>query len=142
MHWQGKFVSTGVGVLIGEAIIGAFTTIASGVVALDMHLLKSAFKSFADLTEYFNQGIQNLNNIESISNVGDVKNKVHNAITVFNQIIDMFQEPIAGGERNNPVTGDAKTSKLKKLSGDVTKTVSGLKSRSMRCLIRSRRLMR
>lgn len=123
----GKFVSTGVGVLIGEAIIGAFTTIASGVAALDMHLLKKAFKSFADLTEYFNQGIQNLNNIESVSNVGDVKNKVHNAITTFNQIIDMFQEPIAGGGRNNPVTGDAKTSKLKKLSGDVVKTVGGLK---------------
>lgn len=123
----GKFVSVGVGTLIGEAIIGAFTTIASGVAALDMHLLKSAFKSFADLTEYLNQGIENLNNIKSVNEVGGVKYKVQNAITTFNQIIDMFQEPIAGGERNNPVTGDAKQSKLKKLSGDVVKTVSGLK---------------
>ena len=123
----GKFAGASGVVLVGEVLLGAFTTIASGVAALDMHLLKKAFKSFADLTEYFNQGIQNLNNIESVSNVGDVKNKVHNAITTFNQIIDMFQEPIVGGGRNNPVTGDAKTSKLKKLSGDVVKTVGGLK---------------
>lgn len=124
----GRFVGAGVGVLFGEAIVGAFTTFASGVAALDMHLLKSAFKSFADLTKYLNEGIENLNNIESVDNVGGVKTKVQNAITTFNQIIDMFQEPVIDSGRNNPVTGDAKQSKLKKLSGDVTKTVEGLKT--------------
>ena len=76
---------------IGTAVLGALTTFISGVAVLDMKLLKSAFKSIRDITKLMNEAIENLNNIESINGVGDVKTKVKNAITTFNQVNELFE---------------------------------------------------
>lgn len=60
----GSNISAGINTLFGEAALGAITTFASGIAALDMKLIKSAFKSFSDITGYLTTGIDNLNNLK------------------------------------------------------------------------------
>lgn len=114
----------GLELLGGTAVAGALTVLASGAFWADMKLIKSGFKSIRDATKYINEAIENLNQIESVKGVGDVKYKVKNAITTFNQIIDLLEGE--RGERNNPVSGETRTGGIKSLSSQITSTTTGL----------------
>lgn len=107
---------------IGTAVLGALTTFISGIAALDMKLLKGAAKDFAKTFEYIGKAMNSLNKLGSVSNVGGVKTKLKNAVTLFSQISDILQI-----ERNNPVTGEA-TGNLKELDSKSTKTIKNIAS--------------
>lgn len=109
-------------VLFSEVVIGAFTTIATGFAALDMRLIKSTFKSFSDATKYLNKGIENLNKVGTVSDIGGAKTKIKNAVSALNQVSELL-EP----ERNNPVTGQAE-GKVKTFSKKTAKSLKNLAS--------------
>ena len=112
----GHFVGTGVQVLIGEVIVGAFTTLAAGIADIDMALIKRTFKHFAKATEYLNEAIDNLNNVKT---VGNVKDKVGNVISTFNEIISILK----------PKRTDKQTVEggMQKLGGEIVKSLKNLK---------------
>lgn len=112
----GHFVGGSVEMLIGEVIVGAFTTLATGIADIDMALIKRTFKHFAKATEYLNEAIDNLNNVKA---VGNVKDKVGNAISTFNEIISILK----------PKRTDKQTVEggMQKLGGEIVKSLKNLK---------------
>lgn len=87
--------------LKGEAILGALTTFATAIFAADMKLIKSGFKSFSDSVSYLKQGIDSLKNLPDISGVDGIKERISNAIEVFNEITTLMQP-----NRNMPGIGE------------------------------------
>ena len=79
----GHFAGASGTVLVGEAVVGIFTTMAAAIADVDMFLMKRTFKHFADLAEYLNQAIDSFNNIGTVSNV---TSKVGNAMEAFRSI--------------------------------------------------------
>ena len=112
----GHFVGGSVEMLIGEVIVGAFTTLAAGIADIDMALIKRTFKHFAKATEYLNEAIDNLNNVKT---VGNVKDKVGNAISTFNEIISILKP-----KRTDKQTVDGG---MQKLGGEIVKSLKNLK---------------
>ena len=108
--------------LFGAVGVGLFTTLIAGFGALDMALIKSSFKSFRDSVKYLNEGIEGLNELGTVADVGTAKTNIKNAITLFNQVSDLL-EP----ERNNPITG-ATEGKVKSFSKESAKSLSNLAS--------------
>lgn len=110
--------------IFGAAGVGILTTMAAGFAALDMALIKSSFKSFRDSTKYLNEGIENVSEIGSVSDVGGAKTKVKNAITLFNQITELLKgsfDPnsyeFVGGLEKVP---ESSVKSLKNLKGVIT----------------------
>ena len=65
---KGTFLGVGkIGLLAAEitGIVGALTTIVSAFAAVDMKLLSSAFKSFKEITENLNSGMENLAKVKA-----------------------------------------------------------------------------
>ena len=108
--------------LKGTAFIGALTTLISGVGALDMRLIKDAFKSFRDSTNYLIDGLNNINQISDITDSQGAVDKVGRAVEIFNRITEALQI-----ERNNPITGEG-SGGLKELGSKATSTIKNLSS--------------
>ena len=106
--------------LEGGAILGGLSLIFAGSFWADMKLIKSGFKSIKETVDYLAQTIDTLNELGSVENVGSVKLKIKNAVTLFNQITELLQI-----ERNNPVTGEG-TSGLKALDSKSAKTIKNV----------------
>lgn len=106
--------------LEGGAILGGLSLIFAGSFWADMKLIKSGFKSIKQTVDYLVQTIDALNELGSVENVGSVKLKIKNAVTLFNQITELLQI-----ERNNPVTGEG-TSGLKALDSKSAKTIKNV----------------
>lgn len=106
--------------LEGGAILGGLSLIFAGSFWADMKLIKSGFKSIKETVDYLVQTIDALNELGSVENVGSVKLKIKNAVTLFNQITELLQI-----ERNNPVTGEG-TSGLKALDSKSAKTIKNV----------------
>ena len=107
--------------LFGAVGVGLFTTIVAGFGAIDMALIKSSFKSFRDSVKYLNQGIEGLNELGTVADVGTAKTNIKNAVTLFNQVTDLL-EP----ERNTPTGGSE--GKVKSFSKKTAKSLSNLSS--------------
>ena len=86
----GANVGAGVELLIGEAIVGLFTTLATGFAAIDMALIKSSLKSFASSVDYLKQGLTELEGLESFDGTG-VSDKIGDAIELFNAVTTLFK---------------------------------------------------
>lgn len=86
----GANVGAGVELLIGEAIVGLFTTLATGFAAIDMALIKSSTKSFANAVKYINQGLTELEDLKSFNSKG-ISDKISDALEVFNAVTTMFK---------------------------------------------------
>lgn len=86
----GANVGASVELLIGEAIVGLFTTLATGFAAIDMALIKSSFKSFASSIKYLKSGLAELEDLKSFSSEG-VADKIGDAIEVFNAVTTLFK---------------------------------------------------
>lgn len=101
---------------IGTAVLGGLTVLVAGIADIDMALMKRTFKHFAKATEYLNEAIDNLNNVKT---VGNVKDKVGNAISTFNEIISILK----------PKRTDKQTVEggMQKLGGDIVKSLKNLK---------------
>ena len=101
---------------IGTAVLGGLTVLVAGIADIDMALMKRTFKHFAKVTEYLNEAIDNLNNVKT---VGNVKDKVGNAISTFNEIISILKpkridkQTVEGG--------------MQKLDGGIVKSLKNLK---------------
>lgn len=85
----GAGIKAGIQVLFGEAIIGTVTTLAAGFAALDMKLVKSMFTSLEDMSDSIIRTIDNLNRLKSINNVGEIKKRLKDSVTLFNQLRDI-----------------------------------------------------
>lgn len=107
--------------LFGAVGVGLFTTIVAGFGAIDMALIKSSFKSFRDSVKYLNEGIEGLNELGTVADVGTAKTNIKNAVTLFNQVTDLL-EP----ERNTPTGGSE--GKVKSFSKKTAKSLSNLSS--------------
>ena len=107
--------------LFGAVGVGLFTTLIAGFGAIDMALIKSSFKSFRDSVKYLNEGIEGLNELGTVTDVGTAKTNIKNAITLFNQVTELL-EP----ERNTP-TG-ATEGKVKSFDKESAKSLSNLAS--------------
>lgn len=81
---------TSLGILKGEAIIGAITTLAAVIADVDMWLIQDTFKNFSKAISYFQEGINTLNNIPSLTGADGVKQKISDAITAFNEISELL----------------------------------------------------
>lgn len=79
--------------LAGEAILGAITTLASGIFALDMHLVKKGFESFKKITDYLKEGMENLSTVTSHS---VPTNTIERAIESFNEVYNMLKPKYQG----------------------------------------------
>lgn len=84
----GHFAGASGTVLVGEAVVGIFTTLAAAIADVDMFLMKRTFKHFAELAGYLNEAIDSFNNIGTVSNV---TSKVSNAMDSFNEIIRVLK---------------------------------------------------
>lgn len=84
----GHFAGASGTVLVGEAVVGIFTTLAAAIADVDMFLMKRTFKHFAELAGYLNEAIDSFNNIGTVSNV---TSKVSNAMDSFNEIIRILK---------------------------------------------------
>ena len=107
--------------LFGAVGVGLFTTLIAGFGAIDMALIKSSFKSFRDSVKYLNEGIEGLNELGTVADVGTAKTNIKNAVTLFNQVTDLL-EP----ERNTPTGGSE--GKVKSFSKKTAKSLSNLSS--------------
>lgn len=76
---------------IGTAVLGGLTAMVAGFADLDMFLIKRTLKNLSKATEYLNQAVDNLNNLDAIGEVGTAKNRIKNAIITFNQIKSLFR---------------------------------------------------
>lgn len=81
---------TSLGILKGEAIIGAVVTLASVIADANMWLIQDTFKNFSKAISYFQEGINTLNNIPSLTGADGVKQKISDAITAFNEISELL----------------------------------------------------
>ena len=81
---------TSLGILKGEAIIGAVVTLASVIADANMWLIQNTFKNFSKAISYFQEGIDTLNNIPSLTGADGVKQKISDAITAFNEISELL----------------------------------------------------
>lgn len=81
---------TSLGILKGEAIIGAVVTLASVIADANMWLIQDTFKNFSKAISYFQEGIDTLNNIPSLTGADGVKQKISDAITAFNEISELL----------------------------------------------------
>ena len=104
---------------IGTLLTGALTLFGSGVFWADMAMIKKGFKAIKDATKYLNDAAANLNEIKSVSDVGGVKTKVKNAITLFNQI-----KALLGGQFD-PVSREYDRG-LEEIPSSVTKSMKNL----------------
>lgn len=91
----------GLTTLKGGGIFSALTLMFAGTFWADMALIKRGFKAIADSTQYLNDALDNIGKVKDVDNVHNVKYKIQNAITLFNQITDMLAI-----ERNNPIFGE------------------------------------
>ena len=114
----GRFPKAGTMLLKGEAIVGAMTTLASLVFELDMGMIKRGFKSFSDAVGYLDNALQGVQNIKSVGDVGGVKARLKNAVTLFNQI-----QQILAPNRNNPVFGQTEGG-LRSLGGGIVRSMN------------------
>lgn len=71
--------------LKGEAFIGAITTFAAGFAALDMALVKSAFGSFKDITDYLVESTNNINQIKEFE-TGKITDRIKNAVDAMAEV--------------------------------------------------------
>lgn len=85
----GKLAQTKVGAgalsttIIGETIVGVITAIGTGFAALDMKLIKTGLKNFAD-------GVKALTDLPDIKNADDLFEKVKNAINIYNKVAGLL----------------------------------------------------
>ena len=114
----GRFPKMGTTLLKGEAIVGAVTTLASLVFELDMGMIKRGFKSFSDAVGYLDNALQGIQNIKSVGDVGGVKARLKNAVTLFNQI-----QQILAPNRNHPVFGQTEGG-LQSLGGGIVRSMN------------------
>ena len=114
----GRFPKVGTTLLKGEAIVGAVTTLASLVFELDMGMIKRGFKSFSDAVGYLDNALQGIQNIKSVGDVGGVKARLKNAVTLFNQI-----QQILAPNRNHPVFGQTEGG-LQSLGGGIVRSMN------------------
>ena len=78
-----KGFAVGAKIIEGELIAGFIVSLATGFAALNMSFIKSGIKNFAD-------SIKILDSIPDIKDASRIKEKVGNAIAVFNELSDMF----------------------------------------------------
>lgn len=87
----GHFASQSGTLLLGELVVGVFTTLATGFAALDMHFVKSSLKSFADSIKYLKAGLKELEDVKDIGADTGVADKIGKAIEAFNQVTTLFR---------------------------------------------------
>lgn len=111
------------GILIaGEVALGALTAIASGFLALDMKLLKSAFRNFKDVTESLKDALENVSNLESVTiNKDAIKGAVSSLATVYELLKPKYQ----GQGIENMSAREAK--RMKTVVESMVKTLESLK---------------
>lgn len=108
-------------ILEGGAIISGLSLMFAGTFWADMAMIKRGFKAIVDTTQYLNDAVKNLGKLKSVGNVGGVKSKVKNAITLFNQITEMLQI-----ERNKPGIGESDKQGLKELDKRSANTIKNV----------------
>ena len=107
----GGNVGAGVELLIGEAIVGLFTTLAAGFADLDMFLLKRTAKNLKQTIDYLTEALEGLDKLEGIDNLDDIASKVHDAIHTLNTVSDLFKSKVTkeGGVENEGLKGFTKS---------------------------------
>ena len=108
-------------VLKGGAILGGLSLIFTGSFWADMKLIKGGFKSIKQAMDYLSDTVKTLNELDSVENVGTLKTKLKNTVTLFNQLTDIMQI-----ERNTPM-GES-TGNLKELDKKSSKTIKNIAS--------------
>lgn len=114
----------GLATLKGTAIFGAFTTLTSLFADIDMALLKNSFKSFFDLTEYMNDGIENIKKIKEVDRTS-LSDKV---TTIVGTIMDVYDAIHAEGENGTKLSNVSKSEakRLAKLMDNLSGIVSSV----------------
>ena len=84
----GKFAGASGTLLVGEVIVGLFTTLAVGFADLDMYFIKDTAKNARDAIDYLNQAIEKLGEVKEVPNV---KKKIGKAIKSLNEITNLFR---------------------------------------------------
>lgn len=120
----GTKVGSGLGLagLKGGAIFAGLTALFAGTFWADMAMIKRGFKAISDAVGYMKKTVDNLNELASVNNVGEVKAKIKKTVALFNQITDLLQI-----DRNNPVTGEG-TNGLKNLDKKSANTIKNVAS--------------
>lgn len=110
--------TAGLTTLKTEAILGAITTLASGILALDMRLIKDAFKSFKDITESLSDGVDNLNGLKTIE-TSSVTSRIKNTIDAMRQVYSSLKEDENGNSFVSSSPSELKAMKetLENMSG-------------------------
>ena len=87
------------GILVGEAIIGGITGLASLIVKADMAILRSAFEDFKSVADNFTAGMEALSGIKSLPD--GVADTIENAVEAYNKIIHAFNgdRDVGGNKR-------------------------------------------
>ena len=131
---MGGFIATFIGVgtkvgsaiglsgLKGGAIFAGLTALFAGTFWADMAMIKRGFKAISDAVGYIKEAEDTINELDSISNVPQLKKNIQQAVAVFNALTDILQI-----SRNNPVTGES-TKGLKELDSTSASTVKNIAS--------------
>lgn len=107
--------------LIGGGIFAGLTMMFAGTFWADMAMIKRGFKAISDAVKYIKEAEDTISELNSISNVPQMKKNVQQAAAVFNSLTDILQI-----ERNNPITGESTNGlkELDKASADTVKNIS------------------
>lgn len=108
-------------ILKGGAILGGLSLIFAGSFWADMKLIKGGFKAIKEAFDYLSDTVKTLNELDSVENVGSLKTKLKNTVTLFNQLTEIMQI-----ERNTPM-GES-TGNLKELDKKSSKTIKNIAS--------------
>ncbi len=124
----GDNVGASVELLIGEAIVGLFTTLATGFAAIDMKLVKSTVKDLSKTVDYLNQAIGGLNKLGEVTDVKGSLDKAAKAVEIFNDIRDVFKGKYDhfSGEMTSGLKGFGKGTT--KSVENIAKTIGNLKN--------------
>jgi len=120
----GSNISAGINTLFGEAILGAITTFATGVAALDMRLIKDSFKSFRDITQFLSEGTENLSNLKKFSKK-KATGRIKNLLGAVSEVYKALKEPDENGNTLMTAT-DTEINKMSKVvsgMGDILKAM-------------------
>ena len=124
----GGNVGASVEMLIGEVIIGAFTTLATGFAAIDMKLVKSTVKDLNKTVGYLKSAINGLNELGEVADAKSSLDKAAKAVEIFNDIRDVFKGKYDhfSGEMTSGLKGFGKGTT--KSVENIAKTIGNLKT--------------
>ena len=105
-------IGLGIEALAGEAVLGGLITLSTFIVKVNAAFARDAVIAFKETINNVKEAIDSLDQLDSVTNVGEVKTRIKNAITLFSQIRDIISP-----NRNNPVFGQTDEG-LRTLSGD------------------------